>query len=118
MKTYKATIHLECFEDSFSEGEIGSSASNWTEEFECETKAELREKICEVTYSKWEDILHEDMGNSENASEYWASYLTDEANNGEARQDQIELWKKGELRLWSCQCHILVSEVETIPTTL
>jgi hypothetical protein len=107
---YQATIYFDSNEDSYTEGELPNGGANWSETLTADTKEELKEQICEATYSKWEDIEQEDINEYPDATEYWASYLSND-NEGEATKWEVEAWKQGKLRLWAVSCHILVSEV-------
>lgn len=118
-KTYQATIYFDTCEDSYAEGElIDGEGTNWDEKITAKTKDELKAKICEVTYCKWEEIEQEDLNDYPHATEYWGGYLANENNEGEATEREIEAWKAGKQRLWAVHCHILVSELTERKATL
>lgn len=108
---YKAQIEFNAVEDNYQEGEIGQSWNNWTEELTADTQSELRNKILEATYSKWEDLDDEQMNEYDWCTEYHTSYLANAENVGDASKAEIEAWKLGKCRLWAVNCHILVTEV-------
>lgn len=108
---YKATIYYDMFEDNYEEGAIGSAENTWQEEIRADTQSELRNKVLEATYSKWEDLDDEQMNEYDFATEYHTSYLAN-ASNELANDLEVDLWKQGKYKLWDIDCHILVSEVK------
>lgn len=113
MSNYKALIFFDATEDSYKDGEIGNTGNSWDEILTADTKQELKEKIEQATYCNFEngEIVKDDINEYGYATEYWASYLANEENQGEAYPEEVKQWKRGKLRLWSINCHILVSEV-------
>ena len=107
---YKAQIEFSAYEDDYNEGE-GAYVNGWNETLEADTKSELRNKILEATYSKWEDLDDEQINEYDWATEYHTSYLANADNEGDATPREIEAWKKGEMKLYAINCHILVTEV-------
>ena len=111
MKTmYKAIIYFDGIEDDYEQGELERGAS-WAETFTAYTKSELLDKVLKATYSKWADMNDEQMNNYGWCTEYHTSYLANAENIGNASESEIEAWKRGELKLWAVNCHILVTEV-------
>ncbi len=109
---YKATIYFDANEDNYEQGElIDSPGANWEEVLTADTQSELRNKILEATYSKWGDLDSEQFNDYDWATEYHTSYLANEDNQGDASKSEIESWKQGKTRLWSVNCHILVTKV-------
>ena len=108
---YKAHIYFTAYEDDYEDGQSISADNSWDEVFTADTQSELRNKILEATYSKWEDLNDEQMNEYDWATEYSTSYLTNEENQGDASEREIEEWKQGKTRLWAIDCHILVTKV-------
>jgi hypothetical protein len=108
---YKAQIEFRAVEDDYNEGESLTVDNVWEETLTADTKSELRNKILEATYSKWADLDDEQINEYDWATEYHTSYLANAENEGSASESEIEAWKKGELKLWAVNCHILVTEV-------
>ncbi len=108
---YKASILFESAPSSYEHGEDTEISNNWEDSAEFKTKDELKKWICEQCYTDWDLINHDDANEYDWASEYWAGYMTDEQNMGEASKTQLEQWEAGKLALWAVHCHILVSEV-------
>lgn len=108
---YQAHIFFESYEDKWDEGETGKIANSWDYTLSGSTKEGLKSLICEATFSKWDEMEHADLNDYPDSCEHFASYYADENNVGQATKDQIEQWKAGKLRLWSVNCHILVSEI-------
>ena len=106
---YKAEIMFTATEDNFEQGEIGTSSNDWNETLTAKTTEELKAKVLETTYST--ELYDEQINDYDHATEYWTSYLTNVDNQGEATERELTLWEQGKLRLWSVNCHILVSEV-------
>lgn len=115
---YKAVICFEAIEDDYEQGEIGRSVNSWDETLTAETQSELRNKILKATYSKWVDLDDDQANEYDWCTEYHTSYLADENNEGDASLGQIEQWKKGKLRLYAVNCHILVTETTESKVTL
>ena len=108
---FKAEIEFSAYEDVFEDGENVSCDNTWFETITADTASELRNKVLEATYSRWQDLDDEQINEYDFATEYHTSYLANENNEGDASESEIEAWKRGELRLWSIHCHILVTEV-------
>lgn len=108
--SYKAQIEFTAYEDDYNEGE-GAFANQWNETLLADTQSELRNKILEATYSKWEDLDDDQMNEYDWCTEYHTSYLATEDNIGDATPSEIKAWKKGEMKLYIVNCHILVTEV-------
>jgi hypothetical protein len=114
---YKANIEYIAYEDSYEHGEL-DQVNRWNEIIEADTQSELRNKILEATYSKWEDLDDEQMNEYDWCTEYHTSYLANEDNQGSASESEIEAWKRGELKLYAINCHICVTEVTEKKATL
>lgn len=115
MRTYKAVIHFDSYEDDYELGEIGRGTW-WEVTVTAKTKEELKAKIAEETYCDWakgEIEVNEffEAGNNVDDHSYVAGYLANESNEGEATPAEIELWKQRKLRLWGVNCQIYVTEV-------
>lgn len=108
---YQATIYFEAYEDDFEDGQSLVCDNSWEQTLTADTQSELRNKVLEATYTKWPDLDDEQMNEYEDATEYQTSYLTNAENYGEASENEILAWKQGNHKLWSVNCHILVSEV-------
>lgn len=108
---YKANIYFNAIEDNYEDGEQEENSNSWDETFTAHTQSELRDKVLEATFSKWEDLDDEQISEYDHATEYSTIYLADEHNVTYAKPEQVEAWKRGELRLWAIHCHILVTEV-------
>lgn len=109
---YKAEIEFLAYEDDYNEGEVNGVVNSWNQTITADTKINLRNEILEATYTKnWEDIDDDQMNEYEHATEYHTSYLANADNQGDASESEIEQWKKGELKLYAINCHILVTEV-------
>ena len=108
---YKADIEFTAYEDVFEDGENTSCDNSWNETLTADTASELRNKILEATYSRWEDLDDEQINEYDFATEYHTSYLANADNEGDASEAEIESWKLGQTRLWAIHCHILVTEV-------
>lgn len=116
--TYKATIHFEAYEDDYEQGEL-DHVNSWVDTIERDTQAELKQAIIEATYQNdFSTIDDEQMNGYDWATEYHTSYLADEDNQGDASESQIEEWKKGELKLYAINCHILVTKLEETKASL
>lgn len=107
---YKAQIEFIAYEDSYEQGEL-EQVNIWEETLLADTQSELRNKILDATYSKWEDLDEEQMNEYDWCTEYHTSYLANENNEGDASEEEIEQWKLGKLKLYAINCHILVTEV-------
>ena len=107
---YKADIEFSACEDHYINGEL-DCVNVWNEVLYADTQSELRDKILSATYSKWEDLDDEQMNEYDWCTEYHTSYLANEENEGDASEEEIERWKLGEIKLYSINCHILVTEV-------
>lgn len=108
---YAAKIYYEAYQDVYGDGQSFACDNAWTEELLADTPSELRNKVLEATYSKWQDIDDEQMNEYDWCTEYHTSYLANADNQGEATPSEIEAWKQGKLKLWAINCHILVTEV-------
>lgn len=111
---YKAQIEFTAYEDDYSEGDSGVMVSSWNEILTAGTQSELRDKILETTYSKWEDVDDDQMNEYDWCTEYHTSYLAylvNADNQGDASESEIADWKKGKQVLCAINCHILVTEV-------
>jgi len=108
---YKADIEYRAYEDNFTEGQDFDLVNSWNEVITADTASELRNKVLEATYSKWEDLDDDQMNEYDWCTEYHASYLANADNEGEATKAEIEAWKQGEIKLYAVNCHILVTEV-------
>lgn len=109
---YKADILYQAYEDNYNKGEIGDCVNSWEATATAKTKAELKTKILEATYTdKWEDVNHEDANEYPNWSEYWSGYYANADNQGDATPSELEQWKLGKEKLYRIDCHILVSKV-------
>lgn len=108
--SYKAEIEFTAYEDDYNEGE-GNHVNTWMQTITADTKSELRNEILAATYSKWENLDDDQMNEYDWCTEYHTSYMANEDNQGDASKSEIELWKKGELKLYAVNCHILVTEV-------
>lgn len=115
---YKAVIDFRAIEDSYTEGENLNADNSWVQTYTADTKSELRDKILEVTYSEWQYVDKEQINEYDWCTEYHTSYLANADNQGEATPQEIEAWKRGKCRLWSIDCHILVTEVIETKTSL
>ena len=118
MTKYKAQIEFISREDDYQEGELLETSSSWNETLIADTKEKLRERISEITYSKWENISDEQINEYDWCTEYHADYLANEDNNGEASEREIEQWKLGKIKLYGVSCHILVTQITEKKTTL
>lgn len=108
---YKATIYHDLVEDKYEEGEVGDIISSWSYTHEADTQSELRNKVLEATYSKWEDLDGEQINEYDWCTEYHTAYMVDKYNDGDVSASEIEKWKRGEIELFSVNCHILVTKV-------
>lgn len=113
---YKAIIHFDANEDSYTEGELLNGLHNsWTDEIRADTLPKLKEQILSATYS--DSLENEDINGYTDATEYWTGFMATE-DNFPVTDQELEQWKKGELRLYHVSCHILVSEVKQIKALL
>jgi len=108
---YKAEIEFSAYEDTYEDGQALDCDNIWNETITADTQSELRNKILEATYSKWEHLDDDQMNEYDWCTEYHTSYMATADNEGEATEAELELWRRGELRLWAINCHILVTEV-------
>lgn len=108
---YKATIYCTAEEDDYTDGQTNVVVNSWEEALTADTQSELRNKILDATYSKWEDLNDEQMNEYDWCTEYHTSYMTDEDNQGVVSDKELELWCKGKKTLYTVNCHILVTEV-------
>ena len=116
--TYKAIIHFDAYEDDYEQGQL-DHVNNWTETIERGTQAELKQAIIDATYQKdFSTIDDEQVNEYDHATEYHTSYLADADNQGDASDEQIEQWKKGEIKLYAINCHILVTKLEESKASL
>jgi len=107
---YKARIEFTAYEDNYEHGE-GDYANSWSDTLTGDTRSELRNKILEETYSKWEDLDDCQANEYDWCTEYHASYLANEDNQGDATESETAEWKDGKIKLYAVHCHILVTEV-------
>lgn len=115
---YKASIYFEAYETSYTDGESTNASNWWHTELTANTLAELKDLVLEATYSNWENLDDEQMNDYDFAIEYHANYMANEGNEGEASLGEIAKWRRGELRLWAINCHVLVSEINEMPARL
>jgi len=118
--SYKAQIEFMAYEDDYTEGE-GKNVANWDETIEADTQSELRNKVLDATYSKWEDLDDEQMNEYDWATEYHTGYPAIVESNGDimpASTYEIEQFKLGKETLLAVNCHILVTEVTEKKATL
>lgn len=115
---YQAIIHYTTEEDIYSSGCTGKIGTDWTDKLEAATPEELRSIVEDNVYSKREDWGDDQINDYEDATEYWADYLANADNMGEATPTEIENWKQGKQRLWLVSCHILVSQITKQAATL
>jgi hypothetical protein len=108
---YKAEIEYRAYEDVYEDGENIQCDNVWNETLVADTSGELREKVLDATYSRWQDLDGEQINEYDWCTEYHTSYLATEDNNGEASNTAVNLWRRGKLRLWAIHCHILVTEM-------
>lgn len=115
---YKAQIFFDAYEDVYEDGRQINCDNSWDEVLTAKTQKELKEKILETTYSKEEWLDDEQINEYDWCTEYHTSYLANAENVGDASEDEIEEWKKGKLRLWAVNCHILVTKVTEAKASL
>lgn len=109
--TYQAKIDYDAYKDDYNEGQDLGCVNSWQETIAADTQSELRNKVLEATYSKWQDLDNEQLNEYDWCTEYHTSYLANADNEGEATPSEIEAWKQGKLDLYAINCHILVTEV-------
>ena len=114
---YKAQIEFRAYEDDYEQGEL-DFANSWDETLTAETQSELRDKVLQATYSEWEWLDDEQANEYDWCTEYHTSYLANAENIGDASEQEIRQWKRGKLKLYSVNCHILVTEVTETRATL
>lgn len=107
---YQAIIYFDSYEDNFTEGETSKCDNFWHEILEAKTKKQLKTLIETYTFSEWKNVTQDNINDYPTKTEYWASYMAD-ADNYEATESELRLWKQGKLRLWAIHCHILVTEL-------
>lgn len=108
---YKATIHFDAYEDSYEQGEL-DHVNSWTDEIVKDTKGELQQAILDATYQDdFSTVDDEQMNDYDWCTEYHTTYLANEDNQGDASKQEIEQWKKGEIKLYAINCHILVTKI-------
>jgi len=108
---YKAEIEFIAVKDDYENGEELTADNVWYETLTADTQSELRNKILDITYSKWTDLNDEKINEYDWCTEYHTSYLANADNEGNATEREIKQWKQGELELWAINCHICVTEV-------
>ena len=105
----KVKMFVDVYEDNWEHGE-GSHANEWVESFEIDTDDKIiaisaaMEKSC---YSFKEDFLDDDEG------VFRYSVMVDE-NNCEASSSELELFKKGEIVLYSASIEFKLYQIMEI----
>ena len=116
-KMYKAQIEFMEYEDNYEHGEL-DCINSWDKTITADTKSELRNKILEITYSKWSDLDDDQMNEYDWCTEYHTSYLANEDNEVDLSETEIKQWKLGKVKLYAINCHILVTEITEIKASL
>lgn len=115
---YQAKIYYDAVEDNYEEGEIGFVVNSWEDVLQADTQSELRNKVLDATYSKWEDLNDEQLNEYDWCTEYHTSYLANEDNQGDASESEVASWKQGKQKLYAINCHILITEVTEAKASL
>ena len=117
-KIYIKSYVAHTVEDVFDKGEIGNGQCAWTSrdlpiEGRFDTIADALDAVCRVNCfdNRPDDWLNwaKDYGEDE-AGRFTFSTLVD-ADNCEASPSDIERWKHGEKRLWSCALDVYLGVV-------
>jgi hypothetical protein len=116
-KFYRASIFIDVYEDDYEKGEGKHCYNNEIKTEKLNTIKELYEEIEELTDTVRKDWNVENINDYTWASEIWACNLVKEEQYGDslASEEDIELWKKGELKLYIKNFQICVSEVTKSP---
>jgi len=121
MKTkFKAKIHYDVYEDSYTEGE-GSHVNYYNDVIHGDTLEDLLDEVASVLDCTVEDLLFDNINDYDWASEFWWLFMCDADNNIVSAENDPELFKqfeKDEVQLYVTHCHILVSKVTETPLDL
>lgn len=102
-KDYIAKVYYEATEDSYEEGLLFNGCSNsWTDTFDISANT-AKEALAKAIKSTFYDINLDDGAYDRHI--FMISILVDE-DNAEATKEEVELWKKGEFRLWNLDISI------------
>ena len=114
---YKAQIEFTAYLEDYKNGQL-EQVNNWQQEIVAKSQTELKEMVLGATYSNWEKLDDDQINEYDLCTEYHASYLANEENQGDASKTEIELWKADKLKLYSIECHILISEITETKASL
>lgn len=124
IKYYIKAFEADSYEDSYLEGEKSGPDSSW-----CLTDLHLNtrpafdspdevlkyilNKNCfdEKNMKYWSRDDINAAASDSHLAEFWNSILVDE-NNYEASESEINDWKEGRRKLWSCQLHVTIGKVD------
>lgn len=118
---YKAQIEFSAYVDDYEQGQQLDRVNTWDETIMAYTQEELRNKVLQSTYSKWEDLSDEQINEYEWCTEYHTSYIAiNDSQLGLVTPSDFEIdeWKKGKEKLYAVNCHILVSKITEEKATL
>lgn len=109
---FEARIFADTYEDDYKQGELEGGTS-WTETIKDNTLQGLLKKVANyVNAHNVKDLEYQgDVNNYTDSTELWYSHLANDQNEREVSKSEIDLWKKGKLRLWSVNYHILLSSI-------
>lgn len=111
MVKYKATIYCCTEVDSYEHGLTGEMGNSWDRVIIKSNFNQLIEEVADYVYAKSPSELEfKDINEYEDCSEAWFNYLANE-DNYQASESEIGRWKRGEIKLWNVNCHILITQV-------
>lgn len=108
--------HYEAYttEDIFDQGEVGLTRFAWSSEDNpvsgrFDTIEDALKAVCEANYFDYVPANCHNVGSDmpEEAGRFDISVMVDE-DNCEATEHDIEEWKAGRMRLWSCQISVFL----------
>lgn len=110
-------IYVKCYtayttEDVFLEGEVGKTNFAWSSDDNpirgrFDTIEDAIKAVCDANYFDYVPSNFQNVGKDwpEEAGRFDISFMVD-VNNSEATKYDIEEWKAGRKRLWSCQISV------------
>jgi hypothetical protein len=110
MKLYKVVSNHDIYEDSYTEGELGYCH---TYDEDAQIKAETPKEAVEKYFSEVLRIDPNELGIDYDGDRVYSSKLVD-SDGALASSTEIEMWKKGELKLYSENITVRVYAMELI----
>lgn len=111
-KIYVKSYTAYTTEDVFLDGEVGKTNFAWSSKDNpvrgrFDTIGDALKAVCDANYFDYVPSNFQNVGKDvpEEAGRFDISFMVD-VDNCEATRDDIEEWKAGRKRLWSCQISV------------